>query len=105
MKARLLKALNIPGLMILALIFLTLQSTLFTNKALAFFQPDVVLFLVLWVAMKRDFTEGGLLTLLFGYCVELQSAATSGLFLCDYMFIFMLARFLYKNFHIIKTIH
>ena len=102
MKARLLKALNIPGLMILALIFLTLQSTLFTNKALAFFQPDVVLFLVLWVAMKRDFTEGGLLTLLFGYCVELQSAAPSGLFLCDYMFIFMLARFLYKNFHIIN---
>ena len=102
MKARLLKALNLPGLILFALIFLTLQSTLFTNQTLAFFQPDAVLFLVLWVAMKRDFTEGGILTLIFGYCVELQSGAPSGLFLADYMFIFLIARFLYQNFHVLN---
>ncbi len=102
MKVRLLKFLNTPGMIFITLIFLTIQSTLFTNKALAFFQPDAVLFLVLWVAMKREFAEGGVLTLIFGYCVELQSAAPSGLFLCNYMLIFLTTHFLYKNFHILN---
>ena len=102
MKVRLLKALNTPGLIFVALIFLTIQSTLFTNRTLAFFQPDAVMFLVLWVAMKREFAEGGVLTLLFGYSVELQSAAPAGLFLCNYMFLFLLAHMLYRNFHILN---
>ena len=102
MKVRLLKLLNVPGMIFITLIFLTVQSTLFTNKTLAFFQPDAVLFLILWVAMKRKFAEGGLLTLALGYCVELQSAAPAGLFLCNYMFIFLATHFLYKNFQILN---
>ena len=102
MKARLLKSLNAPGMIFIALILLTLQSTLFTNRTLAFFQPDAVLFMVLWVAMKREFAEGGFLALLFGYCVELQSGAPAGLFLADYMCVFLIARFLYQNFHILN---
>jgi cell shape-determining protein MreD len=102
MKARLLKALNFPGLIVIALLFQTLQSTLFTNRFFSFFQPDAVLFLVLWVAMKRDFIEGGFLALLFGYSVELNSGAPRGLFLTNYIFIFLLAKLLYKNFHILN---
>jgi len=102
MKVRLLKALNFPGMIVIALLMLTLQSTLFTNQTIAFFQPDMMIFLVLWVAIKRDFTEGGILTLLFGYCVELQSGAPKGLFLADYMLIFLTARFLNRNFQILN---
>jgi cell shape-determining protein MreD len=102
MKSRLLKALNTPGLLVLALVFLTFQGTLFNNRTLAFFQPDAVLFLVLWVAMKRTFAEGGILTMLFGYCVELHSGSPAGLFLCNYMMIFLITKFLYKNFHVIN---
>ena len=102
MKARLLKFMNIPGLMMIALLALALQATLFSNATLAFFQPDIILFLVLWMAMKRDFGEGGTLTLIFGYLVELKSAAPRGLFLTNYMFLFLLARFLYKNFQVVN---
>jgi cell shape-determining protein MreD len=102
MKVRLLKALNVPGLILIALLMLTFQSTFFTNQTFAFFQPDAILFLVLWMAMKREFTEGGILTLVFGYCVELQSGAPQGLFLTNYMFIYLAMRFLYKNFQILN---
>ena len=89
MKVRLLKALNIPGIIVIALIAMALQGTLFNNSSLAFFQPDIILFLVLWLAMKRDFEEGGILTLVLGYLVELK-------------FIFLIARFLYKNFQVLN---
>jgi cell shape-determining protein MreD len=102
MKVRLLKFLNIPGLIFIALFALALQSTLFSNSTMAFFQPDIIVFLVLWMAMKRDFGEGGTLTLVFGYLVELKSAAPRGLFLTNYMFLFLITRFLYKNFQVVN---
>ena len=102
MRARFLKMLNIPGLILIALIALALQATLFSNATVAFFQPDIILFLVLWVAMKREFGEGGTLTLVFGYLVELKSAAPRGLFLTNYMFLFLVARFLYKKFQVVN---
>ncbi len=102
MKSRLLKAFNLPGLILIALTALALQGTLFNNASLAFFQPDMVLFLVLWVAMKRDFEEGGILTLIFGYLVEIKSGAPKGLFITNYMLIFLMGRFLYRNFQILN---
>jgi rod shape-determining protein MreD len=102
MKSRVLKALNVPGLIVIALLLLTAQSTLFNNSTLAFFQPDAVLFLVLWVAIKRSFAEGGILTLLFGYCVEILSGSPSGLFLANYMIIYFCARILNQTFQIMN---
>lgn len=102
MRTRALKALNGPGLIVIALLLLTLQSTLFNHPTLSFFRPDVVLFLVLWVAIKRTFVEGGILTLFFGYCVELHSASPQGLFLVNYMIVFLLMRILNQNFQILN---
>ena len=102
MKARLLKMMNVPGLIVIALFALSLQGTLFTNSTAAFFQPDIILFLVLWVGMKREFNEGGVLTLVFGYLVELKSGAPKGLFLTNYMLLFLMTRFFYKNFQVIN---
>jgi hypothetical protein len=100
MKIGILKILNIPGLMVIALIALALQGTLFNNVSLAFFQPDVILFLVLWLAMKRTFAEGGVLTLILAYLVELKSGVPQGLFLTHYMMIYLGTRFLYRNFRV-----
>ncbi len=102
MKVRLLKFFNIPGILIIGLILMALQSTLFTNPTLSFFQPDCILFMVIWLGMKRDFYEGGILTLILGYFVELHSAAPKGIFLCNYMAVFLLARILNKNFQVMK---
>ncbi|MBU6154779.1 MAG: hypothetical protein KGP28_10795, partial [Bdellovibrionales bacterium] len=102
MKVRALKLLNIPGLLIFALLSMAIQSTLFNSPTLAFFKPDVILFLVLWVAMKREMFEGGLLTLLFAYLIELKSGVPQGLFLIHYMCIFLITRFLYRNFQVMN---
>jgi rod shape-determining protein MreD len=102
MKVRFLKALNIPGLFLITLLLLTLQSTLFTHPALRFFQPDLVLFLVLWVGVKRSFVEGGWLTLGFGYLVELLSGAPQGLYLTVYTLIYFATRMLNQNFQILN---
>jgi rod shape-determining protein MreD len=102
MKPRILKALNLPGLLLFALLVMSLQSTLFNSVSLAFFQPDIILFLVLWVAMKRDFEEGGFLTLILGYLVELKSGSPRGLFLLHYMILYLVTRFLYRNFQVLN---
>lgn len=102
MKVRLLKAFNLPGLIVIALLAMALQATLFNNTSFAFFQPDIILFIVLWLAMKREFGEGGVLTLVLGYLAELQSGAPKGIFLINYMLIFLVARFLYKNFQVLN---
>ena len=100
MKARLLKLSNFPGMLVIALFALTLQSTLFNYPSIAFFQPDLLIFFTLWAAVRRNFIEGGILTLLFGYLVEIYSAAPQGFYLCTYMTIYLLARFLYQQFQI-----
>jgi cell shape-determining protein MreD len=102
MKARVLKALNIPGMIVMALLLLTLQSTLFNHPTIKFFQPDAVLFLVLWLGIKRTFVEGGIMTLILGYCVEILSGAPAGLFLTSYMFIYLCTRFLNQTFQILN---
>jgi len=100
MKARLLKLTNFPGMLVLALVALTIQSTLFNHPSIAFFQPDFLIFFTLWASIRRSFIEGGILTLCFGYLVELHSAAPQGFYLCVYMSIYLIARFLYQQFQI-----
>jgi cell shape-determining protein MreD len=100
MKARLLKLSNFPGMLVIALFALTIQSTLFNHPSIAFFQPDLIIFFVVWVAIRRTFIEGGILTLLFGYLVELHSAAPQGFYLSIYMAIYLTSRFLYQQFQI-----
>jgi len=100
MKARLLKLSNFPGILVIALFALTLQSTLLYLPSIAFFQPDLLIFFVLWVATKRTFIEGGILTLSFGYLAELYSAAPQGFYLCTYMAMYFIARVLYQQFQI-----
>jgi rod shape-determining protein MreD len=100
MKAKLLKLTNFPGMILLAMIALTLQSSLFNHPSIAFFQPDFLIFFTLWAAIRRSFIEGGILTLIFGNLVEIHSSAPQGFYLCLYMAIFLIARLLYQQFQI-----
>ena len=102
MKARILKMLNIPGILIIAMLMMTIQSTFFTSYPLSFFQPDGVLLLLIWISMKRNFTEGGIMALLLGYSMELHSASPKGLYLTEAMFIFLLTHFMYRNFQVLN---
>ena len=89
----LLRAWNAPGLILLAAILIAIETALFPANVLRFFQPDALVFLVIWCALKRDFTEGGILTLVFADIAEIHSGVPQGLFLIVYMTIYLLIRF------------
>lgn len=87
-----LRALNAPLLIFFVAIGVALQSSLFSSWPLMYFQPDVVLLIVVWCALRRKFEEGGIITLLIANLNEIHSAAPQGLHLISYMAVFLLVR-------------
>jgi len=88
-----LRAWNGPGLILIAILLTSIQTTLFTQPWTSIIQPDFFAFLVVWCGMKRKFLEGGILSLLLGYIAELQSSSPQGLYMGIYMGLFLLVRF------------
>lgn len=89
MRNRFLRFFNFPFLILILLVALALQSSLFKNVPLSYFQPDFALLFVIWVAFRRNFTEGGFFTLLAGMIVESHSSAPQGFFMICYMLIYL----------------
>lgn len=78
-----------PGLFVIGVILVVaLQTSLFQMPFLKTFQPDWILLAVLWCGLERSFYEGGILTLIFAYLMEIHSAAPQGTFLLTYILIF-----------------
>mgnify|MGYP000443934747 CR=1 FL=1 len=88
----LLRALNGPILISFVIVAIALQSSLFSSWPLSYLQPDVVLLVTIWCALRRSFVEGGIITLLIADIGEIHSAAPQGLYLVSYMVIFLLMR-------------
>ncbi len=80
-----LRVINAPTLILFAALGIALQTALFQYWVLQLIQPDLLLILVIWCALKREFTEGGLITLIVSDIAELHSASPQGLFLVVYM--------------------
>lgn len=87
-----LRALNGPLFILLALVATGLQTSLFQGPPLIYFEPDLLLIWVIWCALKRPFTEGGILVLILGEIAETHSSAPKGLFLTSYMAVFLATR-------------
>ena len=85
----LLRLANAPLLLLLACLLIPIESTLFIEFPLNWLQPDLLLPLVIWVALKREFIEGGTLALILGYLLELHSSAPRGTFLSSTMAVFL----------------
>ena len=92
MTKTLLKLLNLPGLLLLALLGIGIQTSLFQFWPFQYFQPDFLLIIVIWVALRRSFWEGGWITLLIADFAELHSAVPQGTFLISYMGIYLAVR-------------
>lgn len=84
-----LRMLNVPALLLIVALGAAIQSSFFASHPLIYVQPDIVLLAVIWCGLKREFLEGGILTLLFANIAEIHSAAPRGLFLTSYMAIFL----------------
>lgn len=87
-----LRALNGPLLLLLVAIALAIQSSLFFPWPLPYFQPDIVLLILLWCALQRGFEEGGIIVLISANMNEIHSAAPQGLFLIGYMGVYLMIR-------------
>lgn len=92
MNRLLLRALNAPILILLVAIGIAVQTSIFAWYPLNYLQPDVVLLVVVWVGLRRSFTEGGVITLILANISEIHSAAPQGLFFIVNMVIYLLVR-------------
>jgi hypothetical protein len=92
MNRLLLRFFNSPLLVLLTAIAVAIQTSLFSTWPLSFFEPDVVLLVVVWCAMRRDFTEGGVITLIISEIAELHSAAPQGILMVSYMLVYFAIR-------------
>jgi hypothetical protein len=98
MTRTLLQLLNAPLLLLAITLGISVQTSLFSAWLVSYFQPDVILPLVIWCSLRRSFLEGGILTLIAANIGEIHSAAPSGLFLVSYMALYLGARFGYRIF-------
>ena len=89
MRSLLLRFLNAPFFVLIVAAAIAVQSTLFNSYPLWYFQPDLVLIAVIWCALRRTLTEGGILVLIFASIVQTHSSAPAGFFLCIYMAIYL----------------
>lgn len=89
MRNLLLRFLNAPFFVLIVAGAVAVQSTLFNSYPVWYFQPDFVLIAVIWCALRRTLTEGGILVLIFASIVESHSSSPAGFFLCIYMAIFL----------------
>lgn len=88
----LLRWINAPALILLALVGVAVQTSLFSFWPMQYVQPDIVLLIVIWCGLRRDFTEGGIITLIISDIAETHSAAPSGVFLITYMALYLSVR-------------
>lgn len=84
--------LNGPGLILLAMLAVAVQTSVFATYPLIYLQPDFLLLGVIWFALKRDFIEGGILTLIFSEVAEIHSGAPRGLYYLCYMTVYFTVR-------------
>ena len=93
-----LRAWNAPGLVLLMMIGIALQSALFSYYPFVYLQPDIIIMAVIWCALKRDFTDGGILVLIFSQIAEIHSGAPQGIYMVGYILIYLLIRLSSKYF-------
>lgn len=92
MTRTILKALNTPVFILFVTLGVALQSSLFSSWPFSYFQPDIVLLAVIWCSLRRNFIEGGILTLIFANLSEVHSASPQGLFLITDMALYLIVR-------------
>ncbi|MGE4232712.1 MAG: hypothetical protein AB7F43_05220 [Bacteriovoracia bacterium] len=92
-----LQKLNFVIYLIIAIVACTLQSTIFTYSPLNFFQPDIGLILAVYLGMRRDFLEGGILVALVALILEIHSSVGRFFLMTLYVYIFVIAKLFSKT--------
>ncbi|MBY0469559.1 hypothetical protein K2X30_00210 [bacterium] len=91
-----LRWLNAPIFVLMVVVGLALQSSLFSFYPLLYLQPDLLLIVAVWCGLRRPFIEGGVIVLLVSALGEVHGGAPQGLFEIAYMCVYLLVRLLAK---------
>lgn len=89
-----LRAWNLPGLILIVLFGVAIQTSLFSYYPFLYLQPDIVLLAVIWCSLRRSFFEGGVCVIIFANIAEVHSAVPQGVYLMAYMAVFFTIRVL-----------
>lgn len=85
----LLRFFNPVFLLLIGMLLVAIQSSLFARWPLNYLRPDPVLLLVVWCALRRPLIEGGILVLLLARTQELHSAIPSGVAMSAHMAVYL----------------
>jgi len=77
--------------LLLGILLFTLQSTLLTLSPFHRVRPDVILIFILFMGLSSPLVSGGVLTLFFGYGMDLFSGNMFGLYTLTRPILFFLA--------------
>ncbi len=84
----------------LAILFLSIQMTLFSSKIIHRVRPDLMMTITLYLSLSYPSISGGFLAFFFGYLVDLFSGNSFGLFAFTRPLIFYLALFFKDRFYL-----
>jgi rod shape-determining protein MreD len=82
-----------------AILFLTLQTTLFASLPIQRLRPDFMLILTLYLGLTYPPISGGILAFLMGFLMDLFSGSSLGLFTLTRPFLFYVAQFFKDRFY------
>lgn len=85
---------RIVFLLLLGILFLTVQATLLTTPSLQRIRPDLVLIFILYLGLSYPPVSGGLVAFAFGFLMDLFSGNVLGLHTLSRTLIFYLTQFL-----------
>ena len=92
-----LRRLNFLFYLILALIAIAIQSTIFSYFPLNLLQPDFLLILVVYFGFQRSILEGSFLTASAALFFELHSSNGKFFYLAIYLYVFLISKLLSKT--------
>jgi len=80
--------------LLVGILFLTLQTTLFASPPIQRVRPDIVLILTLYLALSYPPISGGILAFLMAFFMDLYSGNSFGLYTLSRTFLFFVATLL-----------
>lgn len=94
MQKNILRNLNFLFYLFMAVVMVTIQTTVFKYFPLNYIQPDFLLMVSVYFGFKRDFIEGGVFMILASLALESHSASGEYYFLTCYLYTFVIAKVL-----------
>ena len=80
-----LRKINFGFYILVVMVIVTIQSTIFSYFPLYFIQPDLVLILTVYVGFKRNLSEGALLVFISALILESASGAGNNFYVTTYL--------------------